>query len=149
MKNEKFQIIDTHNNAFCDDNNKLVPVIHNNNNVAGIQNVNLGIPINPNNIQGSFANAVNMFNALHQIVNQFEQNNNVANLNYNYRWEQYFYFRRTLGPIRTVASNLYMIANQYGINTQQIRVFSNNLDAYDIELMKKQCGIVAHIHILQ
>ena len=88
-----------------------------------------------------------MFNVLHQNINQFEQENDIANLEYNYRFERYFNFRRQLGQIRArvdgyiIDANIYATFNQQNVNIpQQIRILSNYLQKYDIFLTGRQMG---------
>ena len=134
----------TCNNAFCD-YNKHIQIIDNN-----TENEH---QINIPNIQNIFQ-AVNSFNVLHQTVNQFEQENDVANLEYNYKFEQYENFRRQLYQIISLVNDYIFDANMYGafnqqnVNIpQQIQIFSDYLLEYDRFLIARQRGSNMNEHI--
>lgn len=139
-----------YNNAFCDD--KFIPIIND-----GANN-SMEHQHHPNITAVSLVNVANMFNVLHQAVNQFEQENDIANLEYNYKFEKYVNFRTQLGQIRSLVSNYIFDAhihanfNQQNVNIPQpIITFNNYLFEYDVFLTARQMGFnmnepILHLH---
>lgn len=95
-----------------------------------------------NTINNYVTEISNSFNTFHNSVTQFEENNNISQLEYNYRYEKYLNFRRQLGPISNLTFDLILLSRQQGINAQNAEIFYDYLDEYDIFLMQRQMGNV-------